>query len=597
MLKKFFMNLLSSFMGAWIALVLFCVVLFLVILGVAVRMGASDGETPSLSKNSVMVLDLKGQIIEAEGPSEFNPMGLISAGESGNVMTLSSLVSGLREGADDKKIAALYIKCGDVAAGASTLQTLRNEIAAFRKKGKKVYAYSDNYSQGAYYIASVADSVFLNHAGGVSLTGVGGQAMFLKDFFDKIGVEFEVVKVGTFKSAVEPYIMNHMSEPARAQLDTLYGNMWSVIRSEIAKDRKIPSARLDSMVSKDYIATQTAEWACTNRLVDRVVYQRQMDDIVGGIIDTEGKDVKYIDIAVMAAKADWGTDYGSKHKVAVLYASGEIAESERAGIYCERLVPVIVQLADDDQVKGLVLRVDSPGGSVFGSDQIAEALAYFKSKKKPFAVSMGDYAASGGYWISCEADRIFASPLTVTGSIGIFGLIPNAQGLASKIGISFEEVSTNPEANFPSLFSRMTPGQRDAMQASVDRGYDQFVNRVAKGRKMQSSKVRRIAEGRVWDGQTAVKIGLVDQLGTLYDAIDWVAGQAKIKGNHGVACYPEYEPTMWDRVLEAASQSQVGAKIAEVAGPGVDTKIGTAALDIINRRPVQARMLPVKIHL
>lgn len=596
MLKRFFFNLLSSFMGAWLALVLFGVVAFFVILGVAVRMGASEGDPISLSKNSVMVLDLKGEIIEAEGPKEFNPMGMFASEESGTV-TLSSLVSGLREGAEDKKVAALYIKCGAVSAGASTLRTLRQEIEAFRKKGKKVYAYADTYYQGSYYVASVADSIFLNHGGTVDLHGFGGQTMFLKDFFDKIGVEFEVVKVGTFKSAVEPYIMNHMSEPARAQLDTLYGNMWSVIRSEIAKGRKIPSSRLDLMVSRDYIATQSAEWACTNRLVDRVVYQREMDDIVGRIIDEKGKDVKYVDIASLAAKANWGNDYNSKKSVAVLYASGVIAESDRAGIYCERIVPVIVKLADDEHVKGLVLRVNSPGGSVFGSDQIAEALAYFKSKKKPFAVSMGDYAASGGYWISCDADRIFAGPLTVTGSIGIFGLIPNAEGLASKIGIGFEEVSTNPEADFPSLFKHLTTGQREALQKSVERGYDQFISRVAKGRKMKPAQVRRIAEGRVWDGETALKIGLVDQLGTLYDAIDWVASKAKIKGDHGVAIYPQYEPTMWDRVLEAASQSQMASKVAEVAGPGVDAKVGAAVVDIINRNPVQARMIPVKVGL
>lgn len=596
MLKRFFLNLLSSFVGAWLALVLFCVVALLVGIGVAVRMGTSEGESPSLSKNSVMVLDLKGTIIETEGPREFSPMGLLS-GEEPGTMTLASLVSGLREGADDKKVAALYIKCGDVAAGSAALQTLRNEIAAFKKKGKKVYAYSDSYTQGGYYIASVADSVFLNRAGAVDLHGVGGETMFLKDFFDKIGVEFEVVKVGTYKSAVEPYIMNHMSEPARAQLDTLFGNMWSVIRAEMAKDRKIAPASLDAMVSRDYTATQTAEWACKHKLVDRVVYQREMDDIVGRIVDAKGKDVKYVDVSTMSAKANWGTDYHSKRRIAVLYASGDIAESERAGIYCERLVPVIVELADDDQVKGLVLRVDSPGGSVFGSDQIAEALAYFKSKKKPFAVSMGDYAASGGYWISCEADRIFASPLTITGSIGIFGLIPNAKGLASKIGVSFEEVSTNPEANFPSLFKPMTPGQRQAMQASVDRGYEQFVNRVAKGRKMQAAKVRRIAEGRVWDGQTALKIGLVDQLGTLDDAIDWVAEKAKVKGDHGVACYPQYEPTMWDRIFEAASQSELGAKVAHVAGPGVDARVGSAVVDMVNRKPCQACMLPVKVGL
>ncbi len=595
MLKKFFLNLLSSFVGAWLAMVLFCVVLLIVGIGVAVRMSDAGGEA-SISKHSVMVIDLKGEIIEAEGPASFDPMMMLQEDKKGTIL-LSTLVNGIREGAKDKNIDALYIKCGGIAAGPATLLALRDEVKAFRKKGKKVYAYSDSYTQGSYIVASAADSVFLNSAGMVSLHGLGGETMFLKDFFDKIGVQFEVVKVGTFKSAVEPYIMNHMSEPARAQLDTLYGNIWNVFRAAVANDRKIRPARLDSLVSNGYIVTQSADWAKKHRLVDRVVFERQMDDIVGKIVDREGKDVKYVDVATLAAKAGWGNDYGSRKQIAVLYADGDIAESERAGIFCDRLVPVIVDLADDDNVKGLVMRVNSPGGSVFGSKQIADALAYFKSKDKPFAVSMGDYAASGGYWISCEADRIFASQVTITGSIGIFGLIPNCEGLASKLGVSFEQVATNPEADFPSLFKPMTPSQREAMQKSVERGYDEFVARVAKGRKMPEAKVRAIAEGRVWDGDKARALGLVDQTGSLYDAIEWVARKAKVHGDHGVACYPQYEPSMWDRILISASENALVDKVARMAGPGVDEQVAVTALDIVRRKPLQSRMVPVKVRL
>lgn len=594
MLKKFFLNLLSSFMGAWIALVLFGVVAVIVTVGVCVSIGSAGIETPSIKKHSIMVFDLKGTIDEAHPSIPFNAIDFVR-GDIERPAILSDIVNGLKEGRDNKNIDALYIKCNGVSAGVATLRTVRQAVEQFRKSGKKVYAYGDMLTQGDYYIASAADSIFLNGGGSVDLHGLGGEVMYYKDFFDKIGLTFEVVKVGTFKSAVEPFILNKMSEPARAQLDTLYGNIWTSIRGDISKARGMSPAALDSIVSRDLVGTQDARWALGHKLVDRVVYQRQMDDILGRIVGKEGKDVNYVDISVLSGQADWGADYG-KDQVAVLYASGDIAESDKAGIYCEKLVPVIVQLADDDKVKGLVMRVNSPGGSVFGSEQIAEALQYFKSKKKPFAVSMGDYAASGGYWISADADRIFASPLTVTGSIGIFGLIPNVEGLARKLGVNVESVSTNPSADFPSLFRGFTPQQRAAMQANVDRGYDQFVKRVANGRKMSEKKVRAIAEGRVWDGQTALRLGLVDQLGGLDDAIKWVAARAGIKKDTKVGCYPKFEPGFWEKFREAAS-SEMTQAVADAVGDNVDKVALREALMLLRREPVQARMMPLRLKM
>lgn len=596
MLKKFFMNLLSSFMGAWIALVLFGVVAVMVIVAMVARVGASGGEVPSVKKHSVMVIDLKGSIIENDVPMDFDPLDYIQGGDLEKPTTLVSLIAGIREGARNKDIDALYLKCGGVSAGLTTLQSLRGELEAFRKSGKKIYAYSDSYTQGDYYVASVADSIFLNAGGTVNLHGLGGTALYFKDLFDKLGVTFQVFKVGTFKSAVEPYILNKMSEPARAQLDTLYTNLWTEVVSAIAKSRKLKPENVSRIASTGFAFAQDASWAVKSRLADKIVYQREMDDIIGRIVDKKGKDVNYVDVAMLAQKADWGTDYNSKKQIAVLFASGEIAESEKAGIYCEKLVPEIVKLAEDDNVKGLVMRVNSPGGSVFGSEQIAEALQYFKSKGKPFAVSMGDYAASGGYWISADADRIFAMPSTITGSIGIFGLVPDLSGLASKLGVSPQLVYTDPEGNFPDPIVPMTEAQKAAMQKSIEHGYDRFVARVAKGRKIKEARVRQIAEGRVWDGKTALKLGLVDRLGTLDDAIEWVAGKCGIKGNHGVALYPAYEPSMWD-LFSSAAAGEVKALADDLSIGREEAAMLRRGLNILQRNPVQARMITIKVTL
>lgn len=596
MLKKFFMNLLSSFVGAWLALVLFGVVAVIVCIGVAARIGASDSEVPSLKKHSVMVIDLKGTIIESDVPTDFDLFDYVQGGDLEKLATLVTLVSGIREGARNKNIDALYIKCGGVSAGLSTLQSLRDELEAFRKSGKKIYAYSDSYTQGDYYIASVADSIFLNAGGTVDLHGIGSTSLYFKDLFDKLGISFQVFKVGTFKSAVEPYILNKMSDPARAQLDTLYNGLWTEIIEAVGRSRKIVPERLNTLASTGFSFAQDAEWAVKMRLADKIVYRRQMDDIVGRIVDKEGKDVNYVDVSMLAAKAEWGTDYSSKKQIAVLFATGEIAESDKAGIYCEKLVPEIVKLAEDDNVKGLVMRVNSPGGSVFGSEQIAEALKYFKSKGKPFAVSMGDYAASGGYWISADADRIFAMPSTITGSIGIFGLVPDITGLAAKFGVSPQSVYTDPEGNFPNILAPMTEAQKAAMQKGIERGYDRFIARVAKGRKMKEARVRQIAEGRVWDGKTALKLGLVDQLGTLDEAIEWVAAKCDVKGNHGVGLYPKYEPSMWD-MFSSAAASEVKALAEEYSLNREEALMLRRGMGILSRNPVQARMIPVRVTL
>lgn len=594
MLKKFFLNFLSSFIGAWVALGLFCVAFIIVIVAIVGKIGISQADqSGSVKKNSVMTIDLSGVIVEREQPAEFDYIQALQ----GNIeapMTLTSLTKSIREAADNKDIRMIYLKCGATEAGMATLRALRDELQTFKLSGKKIYAYGDAYSLPDYYVASVADSLFVNPDGVVAVNGMSGGTLYFKDLLDKLGIQIQIVKVGTFKSAVEPYISNQMSDPARAQLDTLYGNLWSQISQEICESRKIKKSVLNSLINKDYLQLQDGNFAVAHNLADKAVYERTMDTRIADALGVDEEKVNFVDHNVVAM-ASPDVSFGKKKRIAVLYATGEIMEGSKTGINCEVLVPIITELADDDDVVGLVLRVNSPGGSVFGSEQIAEALAYFQSQDKPLAVSMGDYAASGGYWISCHANRIFADPMTITGSIGIFGMIPNIEGLVKKIGVTPQFISTNPEADFPSLLRPMTDAQLAAMQKMIEVGYDKFITRVATGRKMSKQKVEAIAEGRVWDGATAKKLGLVDQLGSLADACEWVKGQVKKDGkdNLEIEYLPQLEPSFWDIVRISATSDAKIALIKQTAEFVPEAAYAVEVANILRRRSLQARIVPI----
>ncbi len=593
MLKKFFLNTLSSFVGAWIALILFGVVGVIVAVGLVVGMHGTE-EVASVKKHSILTLELSGSIVESETPTSFNYTSLMSGGIE-KPQTLNVIVEGLKEGADNKNIDALYIKCGAALASPATFNAIREAVKEFKKTGKKVYAYGDVYTLGTYYVASVSDKIFLNPYGEIAIQGLGSTSMYLKGLFDKLGVEFQVVKVGTFKSAVEPYISTQMSEPARAQLDTLFSTMWDFMKDGICDNRKkLSGSEIDSLVNNGLMFS-TAEFAAESGFVDEVVYERVMDERLAKLIDVDKKKLNFVSPSTLIGQLPWTDAYSSKNNIAVLYATGEIVDGASTGINYQKLVPIITQLADDDKIKGLVLRVNSPGGSAFGSDQIGEALDYFQSKKKPLAVSMGDYAASGGYWISCGADRIFADPLTITGSIGIFGLIPNVKGLSDKLGINPQSVSTNPAADFPTLFTPMDEKQLSIMQKYVETGYDRFIKRVATGRKMTEAKVRQIAEGRVWNAMKAKEIGLVDELGSLKDAIEWTAKKADIYSKYDVSVYPVYEPSFWDVI----SMGDIEAvRMMKAISDGDFDEAGMhIARKILSRSRILARMPEFEVTL
>lgn len=592
MLKKFFLNTLSSFVGTWIALLMLGVVGVLVCVGLAARLGGGGSASGGVSKHSILTINLNGVIEETETPVTPD-YSMILQGGIERPQTLRGLVQAISNAKDNKNIEAIYLKAGGLAAGPATLDALRAALLDFKKSGKKIFAYGDSYYTGSYFVASVADSIFINPYGMIEMQGISGTSLYMKGLFDKLGINFQVIKVGTFKSAVEPFIMENMSEPARAQLDTLYGNMWEYIRKGISESRKnLTPQKIDSLVNKVNITFASMESTLSSGLVDAAVYERVMDAKLANLVGVEKKKLNFVSVSDLSDDLALAKSMSNKNQVAVLYATGEIVDGSDKGIDFNRLVPIITDLAENDKIKGLVLRVNSPGGSAFGSDQIGEALDYFQSKGKPLAVSMGDYAASGGYWISCGADIIYADPLTITGSIGIFGLLPNGKGLLDKIGVNPQFTGTNPQANFPSLYKPLDENQLAVMQSYVERGYDRFISRVAKGRKMSEEKVRRIAEGRVWDAVMAQKIGLVDKLGSLRDAIEWVGEKAGVSKNMGVTYYPINEPTFWDLVLDGGTFGQLKSNLLK----NDFSELADYYLRrYINVYPVQAKMPDFKV--
>lgn len=594
MLKKFFLNTLSSFVGAWLALVLVVVSSMILLFGMIGSGIASEmGDAEQLKSKSILTINLDGAVSERESATAPDLTSLVQ-GNLTKPQNLNVIVEALEEAARNRNISAVYLKCGALQASPAACYAIRQAVLKYKKSGKQVYAYADTYTTGTYLIASAADRVYMNPQGMLEMQGMSSTVLYYKDLLDKLGVEFQVVKVGTFKSAVEPYIMNSMSEPARAQMDTLLGNMWGVIKKNISETRKgVTPQEIDSLVSRTYITFAPAKTSVEAGLVDSLVYERTIDAKFAALTGQDVDDVNFVSPTTLVKQVPWSNAYDSKNRIAVLYAVGEINDVSQEGINYHNLVPIITELADDDNVKGMVLRVNSPGGSAFGSDQIGEALDYFQSKGKPLAVSMGAYAASGGYWISAGADKIFANPLTITGSIGIFGLIPNVRGLADKLGVNPQTVSTNPNAQFPSLTESMTDEMKGVMQQYVNRGYEDFVGRVAKGRKMSVQAVKRIAEGRVWDAISAKRIGLVDSIGSLNDAIEWVASKAKILDKYNVAAYPEYKPSFWDMLPSNLSSMTTMRQMLE---PKPEEMMIMKMRELLRRERIQARMADIKVE-
>lgn len=567
MLKKFFLNALSAFVGAWAAFVLIGVAIFVMIIGIVTSLATSS--TEKLEKGSILKIVLSGNISEKEENPRLDYSTLIS-GKLDKSQSLKNIKAAIETAATNSNIDAIYIECNGASAGPATLNAIHESLTEFKKSGKRIVAYGNSFTMNDYFVATAADAIYLNPAGKLDLQGINGTTLFYKDFLDKVGIDVEMVKVGTYKSAVEPYISNSMSEPARAQLDTLYSQMWGYILDVIGERTKLKSSEINELVN-GCLFLESADYAKKKKLIDECLYERQVYDKLADYVGKEKKNLNFVSPDFIASGNIENPE--AKHQIAVVYAVGDIGEYEGAGINCAQLVPIIVGLAENDNVEGMVLRVNSPGGSVFGSEQIGEALDYFQSKGKPLAVSMGSYAASGGYWISADADRIFADPLTITGSIGIFGLIPNISRLADKIGIHPQSVGTNTDVMFPSIFYPMSESQQAAMQKYIEQGYEDFVTRVAKGRKKSVSYIKSIAEGRVWSAIQAQKIGLVDELGNMENAISWVADKVQLD-DYNTVSYPMYDAGLFGMLpVTLQNSKEIQAVVEHLERQSVESQL------------------------
>lgn len=561
-MKKFLLSVLSSAAGVFLSLSI--IGILCVVMAVSVSVGMSGQKKANVTPGSVLRIDLQGIVSERTQDTPLASLGLAEVNPS-----LEEMVQAIKVAKNNKNIKGIYISAGVVSANPASLQELRRAIDEFRKAGKFVVSYGGTYTQGAYYVCSAASKIILNPIGELEWRGLGGEMMFYKDLLKKVGVEMQVVKVGSYKSAVEPFTATEMSPANREQVTQYITSIWGNIKKEVSASRHISVAQLDALADK-YMAMQSAEDVVASKLVDKLAYE---DDALDEVAKLAGKDdiedVKFLSPSSLAPFAD-AENEDADNEVAVYYATGDITSGKEEGgmlkeaIVAEKVVPDMKELADDEDVKAVVLRINSGGGSAYASEQIWHAVKKLATKK-PVVVSMGDYAASGAYYMSSAAQYIIAEPTTLTGSIGIFGMIPDVSGLMKdKLGIKFDGVKTNAHSDFFSTSRPFNADERAMLQSYVDRGYDLFVSRVAQGRKLSKARVNEIAQGRVWTGEDALKIKLVDKLGNLDDAVAVAAKRAGLK-KYSTAHYP-VEKDWWEKILDSKVDGYADAQLRNYLG-------------------------------
>lgn len=550
-MKDFIKNVLATMVGMFGFFIVMGVIGMMSIIG----MIASGNAAQNVEKNSVFVLNLSGTI--SEQGSE-NPLSMFTGDNSLN-SGLNDILSSIKKAKANDDIKGIYIEAGALAANYATLQEIRNALADFRKSGKWIVAYGDFYTQGAYYVASVADKVYINPKGVVDWHGIGAQTMFYKDFMAKFGVKWEVVKVGTFKSATETFTEEKMSDANRLQTKTFIDGTWRNVCDAVSKSRGISVDSLNSYADS-YLALQATETLVKAKMVDGMMYGDQVKDAVKKMMKLEkDDDIAQLTLNDMLNVKDEKVE-GSE--IAVYYAEGDIVQDPKAAtmfgnnnyIASRKVCKDLEDLMNDDDVKAVVVRINSGGGDAYASEQMWHQMSELR-KVKPVVVSMGDYAASGAYYMSAPASWIVAQPNTLTGSIGIFAVIPDLSGLVTtKLGVRFDEVKTNRNSTFGNLMARPFNAEEKAMlQASVNRGYSLFRQRVAEGRRLPVESVEKIAQGRVWLATDALNIKLVDQLGGIDDAVKKAAELAKLK-DYYTSDYPAAASWM-DNLLNSMSSS------------------------------------------
>ena len=536
-------------LASLLALVLFVVVSTIISLVSLAGMMATDGMTASVKENTVLRINLGGVLGEQ---SQDIPFASLLGGKQESVPGLQTLTEAIKRAKANKKVRGIYLENAVLSGTPATVQELREALVEFKKSGKFIIAYSDNYSQSGYYISSVADKIMLNPEGMIDWHGLASELMFFKDALAKVGVKMQVFKVGTFKSAVEPFTSTEMSEANREQVTSYLNGIWQQMLADVSTSRNISIDKLNTMAD-EYVGLQPASYTVDANLADTLTYMDGVKAYLKGKMGLdEDKSLTFISPQEMTT-AEVPEYKEEEDEIAIYYAVGDIVQSANGmssgnspQIVGEKVIDDLRALREDDDVKAVVLRVNSGGGSAYASEQIWREVELLKAEK-PVVVSMGGMAASGGYYISSGANKIFAEPTTLTGSIGIFGMIPEASELVTqKIGVKFDVVKTNALSDMGSMSRPMNEEEGALMQAMVERGYETFTGRVAMGRKMPIEKVKEIAEGRVWTGKQAKDLGLVDQLGNLEAAIKAAAKLAKVE-KYNTTNYPAPQP--WFQTL------------------------------------------------
>lgn len=483
---------------------------------------------------------------------------------NGQAVSLTQLLNAIDNAKKNPKIDGIYLTASAPVAGMASLSEIRQRLLDFRKSGKFVVAYADNYAQAGYYLASAADELYLNPQGAVDLHGIASTTLFYKQTLAKLGVEMNVFKVGTYKGAVEPYTNMQLSDANREQMNSFTQALWSEILKDISVSRNIEATALNAMVDEAPLF-YTAKEYMQNKLVDTVLYSREMKGVLNSYLDQdEDESISFVSVGEMNRARAISRNKGIDGLVKVIYAEGNIIDGDDGvsgyGNITRTLAGKLIRVAEDDDIDAVVMRVNSPGGSSFVSDVIWDAVEYVKSRK-PIVISMGDYAASGGYYISCAANYIYAEPGTITGSIGIFGMFPSFAGTAEKIALTYDGVKTNQYADLGNTLRPLTDGEKALFQKMVEQGYDTFITRVANGRNLSKAMVDSIGQGRVWTGEQALERKLVDAMGGLDDAIVKAAALAKMT-NYKVV-YNDRAELSWKKMLRSFGISTTRATLNE----------------------------------
>ncbi|MDR6487729.1 protease-4 [Chryseobacterium vietnamense] len=541
-----------------------------------------NDKSVAVKKNSVLTINLKTNIIDSPTEEE---MGLFGIGAQNKSILIYDALEAINKAKTDDNIKGISIETDYLSAGLTQIDDLRNAIEDFKKSGKFVYAYGNGVSQSAYYLGSVADQYYLHPAGMVELKGLATEVTFFKDFADKYGVGIEVIRHGKFKSAVEPFLRNDISPENKEQLSTLLNDLWKNTSSKMAASRKIDTAQFRMIT--DSLYGMIPEQSLKYKLADKLIQKSEYEDLLKAKLSVKD-DEKLNKISLTSYINSYADEDKSGEKIAVLYASGSINNGDDYNdIHSEKYVKYIKKLQEDDKVKAVVFRINSPGGSANASDEILFELQQLK-KKKPLIVSFGDYAASGGYYVAMAADKIYSEPNTLTGSIGVFGVMPYYKDIAAKNGIRADIVATNANSMYYSGLNGVTPYGVNMMTRSVEGTYKRFVHFVTQNRKKTFEQIDNVGGGRVWSGVRAKEIGLVDELGTLTDAVKFAAQKAGLKSYH-VEAFPK-RMTPFEQIFKDLNEEDVSARI-------IKNKIGKSNYEILQQITNKKLQSEVKMEM